>query len=51
MSEIYYTGNLTGEITKLSQLENDTGFITEESDPIYKSEKETNNVIDGGEMT
>ena len=51
MTEIYYTGNLTGKITKLSELENDTGFIKEESDPIYQSEKETTKIIDGGEMT
>ena len=37
------------EITKLSQLENDKGFITEELDPVYKAEKD-NNVIDGGEV-
>ena len=43
--------DLTNEndITKLSQLENDTGFITEELDPVYKSEKD-NSVIDGGEV-
>ena len=43
--------DLTNEndITKLSQLENDTGFITEELDPVYKAEKE-NSVIDGGEV-
>lgn len=49
MAETYYIGKLTGEITKLSQLENDTGFITEELDPVYKAEKE-NSVIDGGEV-
>ncbi len=44
--------DLTNEndITKLSQLENDTGFITEELDPVYKAEKESQNLIDGGEV-
>ena len=27
MAETYYIGKLTGEITKLSQLENDVGFV------------------------